>query len=161
MRKTESKITGQINMCVSLKGNIYWWYWGKTFGLMKLDCFHYRLTHAHLVQGQILHVLNQLDPFSLNTTFIRHSMYEYICNYVRYVCSVFIRSLNHMKNTIFSLRRIQYMKLIIWIAGYLLTFYHCLMPFVVSISCSALSFIQSTSSNRPKQLRKKFETWNA
>ena len=101
MRKTESKITGQINMCVSLKGNIYWWYWGKTFGLMKLDCFHYRLTHAHLVQGQILHVLNQFDPFSLNTTFIRHSMYEYICNYTGLVCSVFNTSLNHIENNVF------------------------------------------------------------
>ena len=48
-------------------------------GLMKSDCFHYRLTHAHSVQGQILHVLNLLDPFSLNTTFI-----QYMCTCMKF-----------------------------------------------------------------------------
>ena len=78
MRKTESKITGQINVRF-VKREYLLMILRENVGLIKLDCFHYRLTHAHLVQGQILHVLNQLDPFSLNTTFIRHSLYEYIC----------------------------------------------------------------------------------
>ena len=102
MRKTESKITGQTNVCfvkreyllMILRENV----WLDEIRLLSLPTY----TCSFSPRPNIA-CFKSAWPLSLNTTFIRHSMYEYICNYVRYVCSVFIRSLNHMKNSIFIL----------------------------------------------------------